>query len=75
MQIAPPRYGWTATTVHDALAYLEAAANLLHGHLDTLHPDSIGKGDARREAPISLRVELDLGPLVHAINLQDAATP
>ncbi|MDX3165867.1 MULTISPECIES: hypothetical protein [Streptomyces] len=67
--VEPPAYEWTATTAMEAENVLEAAKNLIDAHLKTLVPgDPFIKADTRRNTPIKLRISLDLGPVIEAIN-------
>ncbi|MER0443057.1 hypothetical protein ABR738_00450 [Streptomyces sp. Edi4] len=69
MTIQPPVYEWSATTAQEAETSLEAATNLIDAHLKTLVPgDAYIKSDTRRNALVGLRISLDLGPLLLAIN-------
>ncbi|MCZ0984014.1 hypothetical protein O1L60_45450 [Streptomyces diastatochromogenes] len=69
MTIQPPVYEWTATTAQEAATSLDAATNLIDAHLKTLMPgDPYIKNDTRRNAAVALRISLDLGPLLQAIN-------
>ncbi|MFJ1662333.1 hypothetical protein [Streptomyces anthocyanicus] len=67
--ISPPKYEWSARTAQEAENSLEAARHLIDAHLKTLVPgDAFIKGDTRRTSPLVLRISLDLGPMVEAIN-------
>ncbi|MFF2571079.1 hypothetical protein [Streptomyces sp. NPDC058084] len=69
MAIVPPTYEWTATTAQEAETSLEAVRNLIDAHLKTLVPsDPFIKNDTRRNTPLTMRISLDLGPVIEAIN-------
>ncbi|MFI1530845.1 hypothetical protein [Streptomyces griseus] len=67
--ISPPLYEWSARTAQEAETSLEAARHLIDAHLKTLVPgDAFIKSDTRRTSPLVLRISLNLGPMVEAIN-------
>jgi pentose-5-phosphate-3-epimerase len=72
-QFDPPQYVFTAATSAEALRALEAARELIDSHLMAAAPDAGGEmSRARLTEPMTLHLELDLAPLVRAIN--EAAT-
>lgn len=65
----PPRYTWTASTVQEAKAILNAARDLVDAHMSTLVPGDVGdRWDAEKGAPTALSISLDLSGLVEQIN-------
>ncbi|MEV6421744.1 hypothetical protein [Streptomyces sp. NPDC051662] len=69
MAIEPPLYQWSATTAQEAETFLTAARSLIDAHLMTLVPGhAYVRNETRRETPVTLRISLDLGPVIAAIN-------
>lgn len=68
MLFEPPRYQWEVDTAYDAEKILDAAQQLIAGHMATLAPDANGQWDAKRATPLGLKISLDLGPVVERIN-------
>ncbi|GLF98191.1 hypothetical protein [Streptomyces yaizuensis] len=69
MALQPPQYEWTAETGQEAETSLEGVRNLIDAHLKTLLPgDAYIRGETRRSTRVKLRVSLDLGPVIEAIN-------
>jgi hypothetical protein len=68
MLFNPPEYEWEATTVREALEYLDAAKDMIAAHLASLTPGGQGRMERERRTPIKLTLQLDLGPLVQCIN-------
>lgn len=66
--INPPKYEWTAATALEADTFLGAAQDLINAHLKTLAADHHFRAGTRRGTPLKLKISLDLGPAVDAIN-------
>ncbi|MCX4784028.1 hypothetical protein [Streptomyces sp. NBC_01264] len=72
MAVNPPLYQWNATTAQEAETSLKAARSLIDAHLMTLAPGSAYiTHETRCETPLTLRISLDLGPVIAAINAAD----
>lgn len=64
----PPQYEWEATTVREALEYLDAVKDMIDAHMASLAPGVQGRMERERRTPTKLTLKLDLGPLVQCIN-------
>jgi hypothetical protein len=75
--VQPPRYSLTADTVEASLNALHAAQQLIEGHLAAVAPGSPRtQFKAAKSAPMVLRIDLDLGPLLDRTNgTIDGLTP
>lgn len=72
MRFEPPHYEWSASTAYDAEKIVSAVAALLQAHMDTLVPDGMEQWDAKRAAPLKLKITLDLSAIVDQINARPA---
>ncbi|MEJ8654757.1 hypothetical protein WKI65_43665 [Streptomyces sp. MS1.AVA.3] len=69
MTLQPPNYEWTAQTAQEAETSLVAAKELIDAHLKTLMPgDPYIRNETRRTTPLKVRISVDLGPVIEAIN-------
>lgn len=70
MLFNPPQYEWEATTVREAMEYLDAVKQMIDAHMTSFAPEIRGRTDRERSTPLKLKLALDLAPLVERINDQ-----
>ena len=65
----PLRYEWTGTTAREADNLLQAANDLIEGHLKALAPgDAVDRHRLKKNAKVSIKIHLDLTDLVNSAN-------
>lgn len=68
MRFDPPYYEWEAADVRQAIEHLEAVQNLIDAHMASLAGGQQGRREIERGTPVTLRISLDLNPVVERIN-------